>query len=569
MLLEKAIISNYRSCNYIELNLNSFNALIGYNNSGKSNCLKAIKWALDTSAKPATDDFYDLKKPMSVELHFINIPNSIIEQNEKLTASSKTKLRNNVHNGKLHIKKLCQSSTERQVKFELFNHLSNSWEENKTGFNNAIVPILPKIIHIQAMEDAVENVTKIKSGTAISDLLNCFRDLWTADLNNSLCNEFSTIHDKLSLNGKDRLKSFCSFDEEFNQELQPFFPGLNARLDIEPPSIEDILKGIFFKLSDTSGPAKDVSYFGQGAQRCLQMALLKYLATKSSKTNLFNSCILMIDEPELYLHPIMIDLIRSSLIKLSENGFQIIITTHSPLLLDQEQTFKGAIIIKKDSSGTYTKTHITNINSKSFAEEFDIFENKGYALFAERVILIEGETEQYVLPKILKSYNPSLATKIAFVNVRGCSKLQAMNDLCTQLGLDTYITADLDYVKRLFNTKNKTLNDYLNELKQLFKKLKEDRNDFLLDENYWPKSGGQNTPEKMWEIAAIKSPELTKKIHDVLLKENLWVWPTGAIETIMETDSFRKKQTAKEFTVTPQVLERFSSWTNWATQNLS
>ena len=72
---------------------------------------------------------------------------------------------------------------------------------------------------------------------------------------------------------------------------------------------------------------RDVSALGHGAQRSIQMALVRHLADiKRDSGEQASNTILLIDEPELYLHPQAIEVLRDalktlSLTRLSSNIF--------------------------------------------------------------------------------------------------------------------------------------------------------------------------------------------------------------------------------------------------------
>ncbi|WP_225215810.1 AAA family ATPase [Acinetobacter pecorum] len=65
-------ISNFKSCRETFLKLESFTALVGYNNAGKSNLLKCID-ALVRGKAQDENSFYDPRVCPHLALHQINI----------------------------------------------------------------------------------------------------------------------------------------------------------------------------------------------------------------------------------------------------------------------------------------------------------------------------------------------------------------------------------------------------------------------------------------------------------------------------------------------------------------
>jgi putative ATP-dependent endonuclease of OLD family len=70
--LSEIKIRNFRSCAEVEIPLSRFTALVGYNNSGKSNILAAITWLLRRFTLGEAD-FFDPSKPVEIEATFSEI----------------------------------------------------------------------------------------------------------------------------------------------------------------------------------------------------------------------------------------------------------------------------------------------------------------------------------------------------------------------------------------------------------------------------------------------------------------------------------------------------------------
>ena len=79
-------------------------------------------------------------------------------------------------------------------------------------------------------------------------------------------------------------------------------------------------------------------------------------------TEIRDNSLICIDEPELYLHPSTIHLIKESLISLSKSGYQILFSTHSPALLSAENAMDAIQIYKNIS----VKWHEVKYNSDIF-----------------------------------------------------------------------------------------------------------------------------------------------------------------------------------------------------------
>jgi len=63
--VSKLVLKNYRSCPDLIVEFSRYTALVGYNNSGKSNLLAALSWLLKKYSLPAAE-FWDEREPVSV-----------------------------------------------------------------------------------------------------------------------------------------------------------------------------------------------------------------------------------------------------------------------------------------------------------------------------------------------------------------------------------------------------------------------------------------------------------------------------------------------------------------------
>ena len=117
-----------------------------------------------------------------------------------------------------------------------------------------------------------------------------------------------------------RAEEIQAFDREVNAALRPLFPSVKVELDIPVPTLETFLKSATIKVVDEDdGFERDISRMGAGSQRAIQMALVRYLAEikKHHNNHYLSRKLLLIDSPELFLHPQAVELVRVALKNLS------------------------------------------------------------------------------------------------------------------------------------------------------------------------------------------------------------------------------------------------------------
>lgn len=149
-----------------------------------------------------------------------------------------------------------------------------------------------------------------------------------------------------------------------------------------------------------------LEYQGSGVQRALAYALLEsnalFEVTESQR-----STIILYEEPELYIHPHLMRLLRDKLRdKSSNSSYQVIVSTHSPFLIDIAENPSSLKLIKDNNEGART-VHEIDDSIFHVGEEYDEREMLRAALdfhptvceafFAKRVVVVEGDTEVAIL----------------------------------------------------------------------------------------------------------------------------------------------------------------------------
>lgn len=138
------------------------------------------------------------------------------------------------------------------------------------------------------------------------------------------------------------------------------------------------------------------------------MALIRYLADiKSNGSDEGQRRLLLIEEPELFLHPQAVEQLRAALTKLSEGAYQVVFVTHSPMMIDRKSIVETRIARKCPSTGQTIvmpsmaealRKRITD-NDTQLHTAFDLA-NASAWLFSDRVVIVEGKTEKRILPAL-------------------------------------------------------------------------------------------------------------------------------------------------------------------------
>jgi putative ATP-dependent endonuclease of OLD family len=456
-LLSEFTIRNFKSIQNETFDLSEFTPLVGYNNAGKSNILEAIKWLL-RKTNLAETDFNDITQPVEMEGEISGITTIILGQ---LPANQQKSITPFLISESLFIKRVQPTPNAGVANIRLLVKDPanignvNEWKANPTGLDQAIQALFPEPIHIGAMENSEEDVSKNKNTTTIGKLLAEIIGPIQTSYSTQVQTALDGIKELLDVDGTSRAMELTAFDTAVNSKVESFFPGVSIKVHIPTPELKEVFSKGTIKVFENLNPSgKDVSALGHGAQRSIQMALVRHLAdTKRATGGQTSNTILLIDEPELYLHPQAIEVLRDALKTLSNQGYQVIFSTHSPFMITSKDVENTILIRKNDTVGTHKRnslrTAIASVASAHTSQLAIIFSlsNSSNILFAERVILAEGKTENRLLPKIIQKVSGQTLGlhKTALVPIDGSGSTRKTIEVLTAMAIPTKAVVDLDY----------------------------------------------------------------------------------------------------------------------------
>ncbi len=152
-----------------------------------------------------------------------------------------------------------------------------------------------------------------------------------------------------------------------NQGLSEVIGG-QALIRTEPPELQGlVMPSTSLVIKDPlAGIETEVGHQGHGLQRTLIMTLLQILVEAQllpavpDEQPLARATVLLVEEPELYLHPQMERLMRDVLYRLSSQpGMQVACCTHSPVFLDIADRYRAIVRLVKQPSGDSLGNQVT------------------------------------------------------------------------------------------------------------------------------------------------------------------------------------------------------------------
>jgi len=551
--IKKIKILNFRSCYNTEIILSPYTALVGYNNSGKSNILTAIQWLLRKTSLSVAD-FSNVLNEVSISGTFSGITGELLET---LSPTHRSRMTPYISNESIQIKRtqVAPDVKTAEILLSVFNPATSNWDPNPTGIDNAINALFPEPIRIGAMENAAEDASKAKTTTTIGKLLaqflNPIRVAHEAEINIYL----EEIKRRISADGDYRLPELENIDTSINEKIVDLFPDITLKLDFNTPSFNDLVKAGSVKLYEGDGNGMGFSSYGHGAQRSIQMALVRHLAEIKQEGTTANTTLLLIDEPELYLHPFAIEHIRESLKTLSSSGYQIIFSTHSGQMIQSEDVANTVLVRKNNIKGTHTRKQLMDdksviINRNHQIEHIFSLSNSSQILFSEQVILAEGKTELRLIPVLFKIIKgKTLAQyKFALVAQYGVDNTKKMRDILEAMDIPSKTIVDLDYAFQgaIKHGYLESTDSDISAIKALLPALAI-ASGFDIDKNTnLPKKNAQYSAEYAYEILAADTtaaPHI-QNIHQKLKSQGIWIWTDGAIEKTLNLPSKTERDRA-------------------------
>lgn len=151
-------------------------------------------------------------------------------------------------------------------------------------------------------------------------------------------------------------------------------------------------------------------YYNSELSRNILFEFIKIITeiSISKKESLLKNAVILFEDPELYLHPQKSRELYNCFIKLSKLGTKIYLKTYSSCFLGLKQ-YKSICVIKKINNNVRIVQVKDNIFKgdaiKAFNMNYWINPDRGELFFAEKVILVEGQTDKIVLSFLGKLLN--------------------------------------------------------------------------------------------------------------------------------------------------------------------
>jgi energy-coupling factor transporter ATP-binding protein EcfA2 len=312
--------------------------------------------------------------------------------------------------------------------------------------------------------------------------------------------------------------------QDIKQNMDMSFQDCDFSLQFVTDTKDDIYKTINIFVDD--GYKSLLSNKGSGIQSAFIISAFCYYCSTFHK----NSSLLVVEEPELYLHPQgrrSILQVFEDFINLVDTENQAIITTHSSDFIKPEYINNITVVRKEDGN---TNQYKVNISDEADFKKKQIFNWKqnNELFFSEKILIVEG-AEERIIPLIadkIKDTNSYLdKNNISVIRANGKGNISKYIEIAEMLNIEWFALADLDFLFKGLES----LEDIVEYDKTQLSTIRSSVSKLLeAEENKWKKSNKLESrllkPEESLDAKAfcslMEKMEIGENVEDELLK--LW-----------------------------------------------
>lgn len=431
----------------IDLDIDDIVVLVGPNNTGKSTILKVYQCIMG-NGKLDVSDFhwwnFDPNNPPEVEvISFLSNDTTIPVWGH---------FRDPQQNNWFQIKEKRIFDAQGKWHRKGWNYQTNIWENNgPLGSDNVAKPLRPIPIMVSAFdspEKQTQEINKLLKQLLIEQLRN-ITDENQQNLYNQLVESIKNFQARIK---DETQEAITSAEQDLSRYISSIFPYHELFFDVQAESISEDKIPFFssaeLKVKGSDGYNSTIDKQGSGARRTILWSILKYINSQSGGQN--RSFVLLIDEPELCLHPNAIRGACKVLYDLASQSWrQVMITTHSPQFIDLSRNNTTIIRVERDGDHNVWSTILYRPETVQLTDDdkenlkllnlFDPYVAEFF--FGWKVIVVEWDTEYSVFKYIC---NNEWYSDVHIIRARGKSTIVSLMKILNHFWCNYSVLHDTD-----------------------------------------------------------------------------------------------------------------------------
>lgn len=459
-------------------------AIIGQNSCGKSSVLHAMQLFFGANTKIPDECQYnskDMSNPIIIEITFsgkVSNPDAWHQKNCVFT--------NDIYSLTL----ISIFTPEKRIK--LIKNVDDQLKKQSATDSDKIEKLLPKYRLFPADSSLPDSVNPEKK-TLAAELIDDFISSSTNPSNRKVqykiqkaLGELGRLVQRDAKTAGSAWRDLEKLEVSISSKLIALGPGkpeVKFNLSDSIPSLHEIFSKGRFSIND----GVELRFEGQGLgiQRMFLISLLKTWAEMIGHRKDFQDYVFAIEEPEVFLHPQAVRYLLEVLQEISKND-QVVFTSHNSEFVNNIPIENVIKINRAGQSRTVILPDLSQLGPKEKTKvKRYLLEDRSDMLFAKAVLLVEGQTELFALPRFAEELHLELNRKgCSVVFIGSTSNFPVYHHILDAFGIPHVILADGD-------GKRKSAEDRLGKLTEHV---------FILDEDFEYLIAEKLSEERILEI---------------------------------------------------------------------
>jgi len=441
--------------------------IFGQNNTGKSSFLAAYN-NFYLNNEPEIEDFYmqDPGNEIVYELE-VGLDEHDKQKMEAVSKKAGFLFNNYVQNNRLKLQKIWKLDISGKNKKpsirasnKTFDPNRKDWDEKDyggIGLHEVFRECLPQPILIKAMPSEVEVEATVAQVLAIKaqESLEAKDTKTFIDASKALEDLKDKMFDPTRIG---------NYQTKVNEQFQILFPDtsitLNPQVGKNPLTLNALTRKFdvkFNRLNEDGSINEDIpsSYdkIGHGAIRSalFTLFLMKDIAEGFERQKGKKNYLVLFEEPELFLHPKLLKLLRGLIYQVSSNDmpYQILCASHSPQMIDITQPKSSLVRMIKEKSGTrlfqIDELFLMETKDRVKKELYEVLRFNPHiceSFYADEVILVEGDTEAIILRAYLQCQE--VKKDLFVVNCASVNNIPFFQEVFSRFNIKYHVICDSD-----------------------------------------------------------------------------------------------------------------------------
>ena len=427
-------IKNFRNFEEVTVDLSNKNIFFGMNDVGKTNFLYALRYVFDKEVRKnelLDSDFYQKNTAEPIDIVVaIDISDVADSDSQKLRA----RVKGNISSGdnivfiKLHA--VYNPSELIAVPEMYWGGDLNNLGEMKAKSTYFELDYVFNPIYIDAYVDLNTLFRKNSNQLIVS------QDETDEDTITEIEGKIRDLNEKIG-----SLSGVKAFEDNVTPEYKKF---KNEDIEVSVKS-EIAIKGLYSNIVPyIKKNGEDLLYptAGEGRKKLLVYSIYDLLAGTDQNAKKIN--IFLIEEPENHLHRSM-QMAISRVLFGEDNYKYLFVTTHSPLILIEMDNVN---LVRVFNEGRLDTRGVFYTVPDEYRQKKKML-NRGLseAIFAKKVLLVEGPSENVLFTKVLSEIKPDYEVDGVFILPVNGITFRAYKEILEALDIKTIIKTDNDLRK--------------------------------------------------------------------------------------------------------------------------